>query len=367
MESIFDEFVHWWIEELRNAPSIQLPNRMYFCEERGTNYEEFNDIVTTLYHYLKQLEGTSYIQSKDGYLYFTTKPLNLTNCFINDVYFTIYPSNSNDYLANGDSFIYNELKYNKDTDKCTNCHIELYANPCEAINFKKLNIIEHLWHEVQHIYRQYCILRQENIKGKPNVKANYDNDFQSRILRINGTNGLDFIRDVFYLTDKDEIDARMQELIPFLQQRTEINRNNYRQYLEEFTPFQLIQDLKNFKNIYQIYILASDNKEEAGKIIKDLYSNNEYYSSVKISANETVDKLYKRLCQSILYAQNQFYKILFYTFQKLNRDLNECFYKKQSKIESLNYKKMTDESQMLFKKQINDYFKMKELYVSQFK
>lgn len=87
-------------------------------------------------------------------------------------------------------------------------------------------------------------------------------------MRYYGSQTVDFIRDIYYLTDKDEIDARMQELIPFLQKHKDINRSNYTWYLQDFTSFQFIQYLKNMKTYFQVEILASDNIEDIGNFIK---------------------------------------------------------------------------------------------------
>lgn len=248
-----------------------------------------------------------------------------------------------------------------------NCHIEIYANPFKYINYDKIDIIQYLWHEVQHIYRQYNILKQEYIKGKTNVKANAENNLQSDIMNYYGGNDIEFIRTIYYLTDKDEIDARMQEIIPFLQKHTNINRNNYKVYLSEFIPFQFIQYLKGLKTYFQVNILASDDIENIGNFIKSLYKDNEYYAFSKISPSESVKKLYNRYLQSIVYAENQFYKILFYMFQKLKRDMNESSYKKICTFKRPQYIPFTDkESKIGFKKLMEGFAKMKDLYEQQF-
>lgn len=367
MENIIKEFSQWWKTEISNCTRYDVPTRMFLLEERGVNYEQFNSIVSQLYNYLKQFEDLPYLKHPDGYLYFTTNPLQLNDVFIKTAFFTIYPSNEEDYLANGASFVFKELKYDNKLDKCINCHIELYANPLKYINFDGIDVIQFLWHEIQHVYRQYNILKQECIKGKTNVKANAENNLQSDVLNYYGNDYIDFIRMIYYLTDKDEIDARMQEIIPFLLKHTNINRNNYKEYLSEFIPFQFIQYLKGLKTYFQVNILASDDVENIGNFIKSLYKHNEYYAFSKISPSESVKKLYNRFLQSILYAENQFYKILFHMFQKLKRDMNESSYKKICTFKRIQYKPFDNkESKIEFRKLMEDFEKMKGLYKQQF-
>ena len=69
METIINEFSQWWNDELRYSNDMRLPSRMYFCEARGTNYEEFNSIVTQLYNYLDKLNGKPYLKNSNISLY----------------------------------------------------------------------------------------------------------------------------------------------------------------------------------------------------------------------------------------------------------------------------------------------------------
>lgn len=364
MENIFNEFEHWWDLEIRRQPSVRLPSRMIFTEARGTNYEEFNNIVTKIYERLKEYEGVPYLKDNNVYSYFTLNPISLNDCFIKDITVTTYPSNSNDYLANGASFDYDKLKYDSELDKCTNCYIGIFGNSSQSIDFKHIDILSYLWHEIQHIYRQYCILRQEYIKGKPNTKANFSNRFNTNALNYYGNNIVEFISELCYLIDKDEIDARMQELIPYLQRHKEINSSNYKRSLKDFTSYQLILDLKNMKFYFQINILASDEIEKIGKFIKQMYTDANYYSTAKVSPIKSAYCLYYRLCRAIIYAQNQFYKILFYTLQKLGRNLNEGVRYELRK--RFGFKPITEEDKIIFKKDLDYFKKISKLYEQQF-
>lgn len=367
METIINEFSQWWNDELRYSNDMRLPSRMYFCEARGTNYEEFNSIVTQLYNYLDKLNGKPYLKNTEGKQYFITKPIVLAECFIKDVTFTIYPTDDEWYLSNGAGFDYTLLKYDKNEEKCYNCQLTLYANNSDVINFKGIDVISLLWHEVQHIYRQYNVLKKEDYNGKPNDKVNYSNTFQSNVLRYYGSQKVDFIRDICYLTDKDEIDARMQELIPFLQSHKDINRSNYTWYLKDCSSFQFIQYLKNLKPYFHFEILASDNIENIGTFIQRLYKETNYYSNANISPIESVNKLYKRYCEAIVYAQHQFYKILFYMFQKQEKDLNEHYYIMPKRIKRNTYTISTNKEDTSFKKLMEGYMAMEKLYEHQFK
>lgn len=366
MENIFEEFSQWWKDEIRYSNDMRLPSRMYFCEARGTNYEEFNSIVKQLNETINQLNGKRYSVNEDGKLYFITSPINLSNCFIKDVTITIYPTDNEWYLSNGAGFNYTALKYDKNEEKCYNCKITLYANDSNIIDFKGIDILTLLWHEVQHIYRQYNVLKKEVYNSKPNDKVNHSNAFQSNVLRYYGSQTVDFIRDIYYLTDKDEIDARMQELIPFLQKRKDINRSNYTWYLQDFTSFQFIQYLKSMKTYFQVNILASDDIENIGNFIKKLYKETNYPSNNKISPKDTVNKLYKRYCEAIIYAQHQFYKILFYIFQKNEKELDEHYYIMPKRLKRNSYESSTINEAVSFKKLMEGYMEMEELYDKQF-
>lgn len=367
METIFEEFARWWTDEIRFSNDMSLPSRMYFCEARGNNYEEFNNIVIQLYNYLNGFNGKPYLRDANGERYFITQPVILTGSFIKSATFTIYPTNDEYYLDNGAGFNYHKLKYDKGESKCYDCELTFYAHNSDVIDFKNIDVITLLWHEVQHIYRQYCILKKEVDNGKPNTKARYSNEFQSNVLRYYGNQKIDFIRDIYYLTDRDEIDARMQELIPFLQNHKDVNRSNYKWYIQDSTSYQFLQYLLSMRTYFQIEVLASDDIEQIGNFIKKLYKETNYHSDTNISPTETVNKLYKRYCESIVYAQHQFNKILFYMFEKMENGLNEHYYVVPKRIKKQTYSASAKEDSITFKKIMEGFEIMNELYYSQFK
>ena len=211
--------------------------------------------------------------------------------------------------------------YNPINDTICNVFITFYENDNEYPHYNEDELKKSLWYEVQHIYRQYWVLKTEYEKSCINQKEKNYREIYT--LREEDSTIHRSIKAALYYSDINEINSHLNEMIPYLEKHTEINFTNYKNYLNEIPGYNIILKLKELSSIYNNLIMYQKNNftEKVGKVIYNkIYSKSYFYNDKNITPYECIKRLRLRLNSSVIYAQKQFYKILSHSLDKLQRE-----------------------------------------------
>lgn len=174
----------------------------------------------------------------------------------------------------------------------------------------KMDFQREMMHELHHAYRNYCFLKQDEtvwtqerdrlVNLSDTLSNNINNDIHNSQIRY-----------AFYLSEKDEINARASELYPFILNNSQITRNNFREYIESTNAIKSINALKTLLRRYFDLNLDNGIKELIGNIITQTipqYSNLDNIQAFQI--------LRKRIVNAISYGEHQNYKVISNALQK---------------------------------------------------
>lgn len=280
-------------------------------EARGTNYDAFKTIIDTMTISLEY--AIPYKENNCDAI--ISKNIIIDNTFLNKPTLNIiWDENSiSDAVSKLGNCYY-------DNNKLNNVFITYYETTKEYPNINEDFLKECLWHEMQHIYRQYQVLKNEEISNQINYKEQNYRDLYNK--RENEQEILQVIKNTLYFTDINEINSHLNEMIPYLEKHKEINFKNYKEYLNVIPGYDILKHLKDLSIIYNNPDFYKNKKfiDTVGKNISKIYQDNPFYKNKKFTYNDCVKKLRTRINSSTLYAEKQFYKILGYSLDKLQRE-----------------------------------------------
>lgn len=336
MNNIFGEYEEWLQYCINKNGNFLIEEKL--VEERGTNYEEFKKIIDTILISLEYaVKGV-----ENNYKFLLSKNIIIDNAFLYKPTLQIIWENNNTteaYSSLGKAY------YNNIDDKLCDVKIVYYEGNYNFPKYDVMSLKISLWHEIQHIYRQYKVLKKEFENEEINNKEKNYRELYT--VRENDDTINRAIKAALYYSDINEINSHLNEMIPYLETHKNINFKNYKNFLSEIPGYSIITYLKEIASIYNDKNMYSNSKfvEKVGNVIYNrLYKNNTYYmNNDNLTPNECIKRLRRRLNSAVLYAQKQFYKILSYTLDKLQR---EGFYRIKSGNEYYDvfkeYKKILD-------------------------
>lgn len=179
-------------------------------------------------------------------------------------------------------------------------------------------------HELMHGYRMLNILLKSIKDGKSrDIKRqaiyNKASDFQN-----DDTQMVRFIKEAYYITDTDEINANAAEEAKYILLHKDINFYNYRQFLPSIPLYNKINEIK--KKLITLDSLIKQNKSYKsliGSIIsRTIYDSSDNENEYIIAFN----KMYNRLQRTYTYCIRRFYNVLWATLEKDGRErvMTEC-------------------------------------------
>lgn len=314
MTNIFNNIFKQYEDELQcilenNGKTLYNYN---LFEERGTNYDEFKIIIDTMITSIDY--AVNYINNGNNIK--LSKNIIIDNVFLNKPTLEIIWNkvSSSDAISK-----LGKCYFDKENNTLNNVEIIYYESSYDFPKYNEQFLKECLWHEMQHIYRQYQVLKNEEIYNYINYKEkNYHNLYNKReneeILKV--------IKDTLYYTDINEINSHLNEMIPYLENHKEINFKNFRNYLDNIPGYNVIKHLKELSEIYndKDFYRNENFINTVGKNISKIYKDNPFYKNKKLNYYDCVKKLRTRINSSVIYTQKQFYKILSYSLDKLQRE-----------------------------------------------
>lgn len=321
INSYFKDYENFLQETVENHSLFSVSNIFSLCEHRGLN-DEYGNIVDYVWEYVKDCEKDSYyLETKDEYVIITPTIYFHEGHFISDLRVEIHLSTKYD-----NSGFYKSLsKYDIKQDKLTNVFIKIHQEVDEwNISVNRLEFYKTMYHELQHIYREFNVQKEiDTLEQSDKEKSNAKRDIENRagktynnFMTFNDDrlkqSFIDKVIDMFYITETNEINSFMTSMFPYLQEHNEINFKNYLQYKEDIPGYDIVMALENYQKMLE-GVESVNLKKGIGEVISENIYNGKY------NGLSCFNLFYKRVCNSLFYAQKQFYKILSYSLEKLGR------------------------------------------------
>lgn len=323
MKEIFETFEKWWLNELDTYHQNGFWKQVRIDEVRGTNIKDFSLIINKAKELIDKYEGMQF-KKISGYNEIVTKKIDFSNdkIFMKDLRFIIRPYSDYTNIKLSGAYLFSEAKYEPSTDTVTNNTIILYGGDEDGFIMKNNDLDIILWHELQHAYRQYCLMKENYDKS---VYCNDKNDnyelsygMASELPKYFGSNGLK-VKQMIYVSDKNEIDSHMQEMIPYIERNKQINFSNYKLYLKDNPSYKFLRSFKEALEDCDYYSTSVNAINNMGIILKAVYSNLPKYEKLNWSVEHYFKVFHNRMKKMYIYAVQQFYKILYYTMEDSGR------------------------------------------------
>lgn len=311
--NIIEKYEIWLQERISNFGGENICNLILLSEKGGTKYEDFKNIYSTIIASINYAFKTN--ENGKVVLHNNTP---IENAFLsNIIYKIIYdktPKNDGGYATNSG-------KYDDITKKMYDAKFIFYEKELPYPLNGSDSFAQTVWHELQHAYVQYNVLKQlYDKKYLMNPKMGNQRDIYHKFEDDEELS--DIVKNTFYYTNINEINSHLNEMIPYLEKHVEINFTNYKEYLNEIPGYRIVQFIqKMYENLLLVLSNDINNKfrEKFGDMILSKYKENEFYKEKHLTPYECVNRTVKRVSNAVIYSQNQFYKILFYTLKKLGR------------------------------------------------
>ena len=311
--NIIEDYERWLQERITNFGDENVCNLILLTEKGGTKYKDFKKIYDTI------IASVVYAQKdKEGNNIVLYNKTPIDNAFLgNIVYKIIY-----DKIPKIDGgYAHNSGRYNEEDEKMYDARFVFTEKDLTYPQIGSDSFAQTVWHELQHAYVQYNVLKRLYDKGyiknpkMSNQRKLYDSFLKDEELE-------EIIKNTFYYTNINEINSHLNEMIPYLEKHSEINFTNYKNYLNEIPGYWLVQLMqKMYKNL--LFVIENDKddvfRKKFGTLIMSKYKENDFYRNKNITPIQCANRTLKRVCDAVLYTQKQFYKILAYTLKKLNR------------------------------------------------
>lgn len=328
MCNIIEEYEKWWLNELDTYHQNGFWDRIRIDETRGTNIKDISIILKKVKEVIKDYIGKPYGRIH-SVTQMVTETIDFSNedVFMKDLTLVLKPYRFNENPRISGSYSQSVSKYDEETDKMYDNRVTLFGESLQKFVIDPETLDETLWHELQHAYRQYCILKENSLKNtnsNPKIK-NYDEAYgKSAECSLNYGGNWTKIRQMLYASDTNEIDSKMQEMIPYIEKHKEINFTNYKKYLKELPSYKFLMGFKSLLNDCEFYYNNKIGRNNMGIMLQYIYDENPKYSGLNWTKEHYSKVLYNRMKKMYLYAEHQFYKILYYTMEEYGRrNINE--------------------------------------------
>lgn len=302
IEIFFEEYEKWLQSDIENSDRLD--------ESMSERFDEFSTIVNDMLKAYQEVKreiysdtNTEYVDLEcvdtKGFLY---KP---------EVYIIFKKPNATKAM-----FIPNACRYDSITDTMSNAEFIYYENE-DTLNiyvFKKS-----MYHELQHAYRHYQILKQEDINKNLNGKIAHEKQLYADFIDNERINNI--CMEIYYYTNINEIDGHMSSMYAFLEKTPQINTRNYKKYLKFIPGYKFIERLKDIQNIFNNnYIeMYPGIKKQIGNTFYEIYSHNPIDKYNNLTPQKCFKLTKRKVNQSLLYAEKIFYRNIKESLKALKR------------------------------------------------
>lgn len=212
---------------------------------------------------------------------------------------------------------YEKEHLNKE-NKLINCSIIFYEKTSDYEIINKDYFMSVFSHEISHAYRYYSILSVNNGLTSDSIKksrsiynlsktAISDDEYYKKVISI--------LKRMFYLIDKDEISAFMNQTYEEMRQKEYINNSNIQNHLGEFRMYRETELLKGLLSLFDNLILTEKGKCACYEFLKYVYGD-------RFAGKKSIRMFRQKVVSCIDYRINKFFTVVGKAFIDFNRKNN---------------------------------------------
>ena len=243
------------------------------------------------------------------------------DCFIKTINIK-YFSYTKDADYNSKFIPENDFEHLSNDKRLINCTIQI-SEKTDNPNVVNKNLFMRVFsHEVEHAYRYFSILSQNNGNTLKSVnKSNnlYTSAFNTKHETKYGNDVFDMLRKAIYLIDNDEVSAFVNQTYEEIRQKTYINRNNITGYFDEFRMYRENLVLKNIVDVFDELIKKEKGRKICNEFLKQTYGD-------RYTGNKAIKMFRQRLITALDYRIDKFLKIVSKALIDFNRVNNDIQY-----------------------------------------
>jgi len=273
--------------------------------------DDYVQIIDELYDVISNTAQVPFNSEKFYTSYYISGYKMKQNCFIDSLSLTVLTkSKVNSYFYGQDA------KINKELNKLSNFIIVIGIQDIDLKSSKgKEEFYSEMAHELQHIYRFYCILLSDN--------SNYEDEEKKKMWRnrnatkVMNSEGEDTIQNkintLYYLSEKNEISSETNRLYEYLRSHKEIDSFSYHDVENELPLYNLIINLKNGIKIIDSNLKDIDFVNECGNICKVVMGD------IQSTPSRSLLKFRTRLIYGVMFAERNYKRTLAKAFKDFKR------------------------------------------------
>lgn len=288
-------------------------------DEASGVINNYNNIGEELYNCIstvkpKLVEPGLYIRIVDNYVL-------RYNCFIKSININ-YFSCAKDVEYDSKFIPKNDLEHLSDDGKLINCTIQIGEETDNPSIVNKNHFIHVFSHEVEHAYRYFSILSQNNGNTLASIKKSndlYNSAFKAKHETKYGNDVFGMLRRAVYLIDNDEVSAFVNQTYEEIRQKNYINRNNITNYFNEFRMYRENLVLKNIVDVFDELIKKENGRKVCNEFLEQTYGN-------RYTGSKAIKMFRQRLIAALDYRIDKFLKIVSKALIDFNRVNNNIQY-----------------------------------------
>lgn len=283
----------------------------YKIDESKGIVDEYLPIIDELY---SRIVNTTVVpfNGNDFYLAYALNDYTLEqNCFIKKLTLTVFTKSSFD-----SNFLASDVEILTNSMKITNVKLRISIKEKDLKSERgKEEFYSEMAHELQHVYRFYCILLSNNDSYEEEEKAKMRRYRKANTLMYNTDEDTpqNIISTLYYLSDKNEISSETNRLYEYIRTHEDINYNSYKSVEEELPLFNLRLNLNSGLKKIEGNRENKDFTDEYGTIYKSIIGDNE------LTPSKALMKLRTRLIYAKMFADRNYYRTLRKAFEDFNR------------------------------------------------
>lgn len=269
-------------------------------ESRGINTDMY-PIIETLWEQVMNANPMGY----NGYNVIQLHNIQINNNWLKNIHTLTVEWGNNLTMTSHFKAFTDNMFVNEDGQLCNAAiHISLYE-------LTKSEFISELIHELHHAYRHRYFLTKDNETQEKE---------KERLININiSDDGGEFAQKIklaYYLSDKDEINARATELYHIIFSNSNIKRDNYQQHIKDNSAIIALDELKNtFDELF-----SSSNYDVVKNAIGVLIQMTVNFHTKTDNSVIVYEMFRNRLAKAIAYTERQNYKVISKALQDAEKE-----------------------------------------------
>lgn len=301
----YDRYLDYCSGILNRGKQILEENRM--DESKGI-VDDYRYIAEELFEALINVEPIPF-NNETAYLLYNLRNYKMQqDCFLDTINIRVYTRSNDNSSFNGGN-----IELLKDNLKLSNIlfDISITEKFLDSGNGKNEFILM-MAHELQHVYRFYCImLTNQSYVDQENRRLRR---YQNSLNRENKKSIEEKILDAYYRSEKDEISSETNKLYEFIRQNEKIGEWNYDAYEKDFPLYTILKSLESTLETIESHREDIELMEYIGSVYKRIINDDN-----QITDRKAAMKFRTRIIYALMFAKRNYKRTLAKAFADFNR------------------------------------------------